>query len=121
MAKPKPSQNAWNVQFVNCNLDKVQKNDMKSKVMSAEELLGGLEAMIDDGYKISFSYDKGNDATGCFATAPVDGHKHKGLCLAARGPDASGALKSLLYKHHVVLDGSWGAAVDRDHERDPWG
>lgn len=122
-SKPKTQtpKNTWDVKFVACELDKETRATVKALPVVPVEILDGLVRMVDSGYKISFNYEQRNDCVGAYATAPSLDHAAHGLCLSARGPDALSALKVLLYKHYVILDGVWTTPVDRDHDGDTWG
>lgn len=119
--KPSNPPKKWDVQFVNCNLDKSTKEQVKKWDVKYEATLDGLDRMIRDGYKISVSYDSYNDCIGVFATQKQEDHPSFGLCLSARGPGLLDAWKVLVFKHFQILDGVWGTIVDQKGQRDDWG
>jgi len=123
MATKKPAQprQSWNVDFIQCELDKATKDHVKTWDPKFEATLDGLDRLIMDGYKVSLSLDKYHDCVGAFMTMPDQQHKSHGLCLAARGPSVLLALKVLVFKHFQILDGNWQTSNRQTGERDEWG
>ena len=108
--------------FVDCNLDKSTKEKAKAWVIEqAAEHMSKISALVDDGYKISFSLDRFHDAYQASMSYQVNGHTNSGFTLSARGPDLGSAVGMLLYKHFVVLDGDWSNGTQRSKDADPWG
>jgi hypothetical protein len=118
--KPKTS-SEWTSIFVRCDLDKDTKEQVKKMDPKYEATLDGLDQLLHDGYKVSFSPDKYHDCCGCFISHPDPAHKNHGQCLTARGPDFLGAAKVAVFKHFTILDGDWGTPVDQKDQRDEWG
>lgn len=93
--------------FVRCELVKEQKAMFEawSASLSADDLLGQLSALLDDGFKLSW----GEGKQGMTASlSNVDGPaESRGYLLSAMAGRAEKALRVLLYKHLVVLEGQW--------------
>lgn len=111
----------YEVVFVQCELDKNTKGTVRNWDTDLAATTGGFDRLLVDGYKISFSPDRYHDCVGVFATMPDKDHKHHGLCLTARGPNALMALKVLVYKHFTILGEDWGTPVAQEKHRDEWG
>jgi len=93
--------------FVQLELTDDQAKQLKATVVTAEQIFEEMERMIDDGYKFSVKYDSYGDCIGAWCQAPAEGHENSGCILTGRGSSAYKALKQLLYKHNVLLVGSW--------------
>lgn len=119
--KPSKSPANYQVQFVQCELDKATKEQVKNWDPKLEATMDIIDRMVVDGYKISVSPDKYHDCVGCFATINDRDHPHFGLCLSARGPNFLQAMKVLAFKHSQVLDGDWGTVVNQKSQGDTWG
>lgn len=122
--KSKPGgkpQNGWESTFIQCELDKAQKDLLKAREVDVDALWGALEDLIDDGYKFSISRDDRNDCTAAFLSSPAGDDGKRKYTLSARGPGAVNALQALCYKHFEVLAGEWGTPGRDRSEKDPWG
>lgn len=113
--------NEWTSIFVRCDLDKSTKEQVKTWDPKYEATLDGIDQLLADGYKVSFSPDKYHDCVGCFISHPETTHKHHGQCLTARGPNWLSAAKVAVFKHFTVLAQDWGTPVDQKDQRDEWG
>lgn len=119
--KPTTTAKTWEVQFVQCELDKATKAAVKAWDVKYTATFDGLDSLITEGYKISYSHDNYHDCVGVFMTMPKLDHEHHGYCLTARGPNWLEAAKVLVYKHFTILQANWGTVVNRAAERDEWG
>jgi len=106
--KYKPPKKAWEVDFVECTLDKDALAELKSWVITPAEILDKMGDMIDDGYKITLSRDENATFVGAYATTKADHETNPKMCLGSRGATIVYSLKALLYKHYVLLDQIWG-------------
>lgn len=113
-SKPKKVRSPWEVQFIQCDLDNAAKLELKSWNISASELLEKMGDMLDDGYKISLSQDKDAQFVGAYATTKNDHTTNPQMCLGGRGATIIHAIKSLLFKHYVLLEQTWGGRVRKD-------
>jgi hypothetical protein len=98
-----------NAEFVQLELTDDQAKQLKAETVSAESLFDSMERMIDDGYKFTFKYDSYGDCVGVWCQPTDDGSENSGCILTGRGSSAGKAIKQLLFKHHILLQGSWRA------------
>ena len=112
---------SWEVDFISVELSKEQKVELRKWDPKFERTVDVVTKLVSDGYKLSLWGDKSHDCVGSTLTSPKREDGKRQQCLSARGPDFLNALKSLAYKHEIVLDGDWGAL---DNSADPdgqWG
>jgi hypothetical protein len=102
------------VKFVQYELDVVQQKACKDHVVSPDEIFDSLLALCSDGYSVSVKYDGYSRAYAAFMQQRTEGGRNFGLILTGRGSSPFKAVKQLLYKHSVCLDGDWGEYVERD-------
>src|SRR5690349_8697390 len=123
MASKKPTEAAkqWQQTFVQCELDKSTKEQVKKWDVKYEATLDGLDRMINDGYKVSIAKDNYNGCVGVFCTMTDKNGPNRDLCLTSRGPGMLDALKVLVFKHFQVLQEHWDTEVNQERRRDTWG
>lgn len=121
MPKKPQKVSEWTALFVKCDLDKETKEHVKTWDPKFTATFDGLDRLLSDGYKVSFSPDKYHDCVGCFISNADVTHKHHGLILSARGPDWLAAAKVAVFKHFTILQENWGTPVDQRDQRDEWG
>lgn len=110
-----PKTSRWNDnQFINYNLDKTQQKECKAYVITEPELFDRLSALITDGYRFGVSLDRDDRTFSAFMQARTSEGPNAGYILTGRGSTAFKALKQLLYKHFVCLDGSWETWAERN-------
>ena len=63
--------------------------------------------LLQDGYRIAFSYNSANDAFTVSVTCRDDDSPNKGMTFTAFAGDWYTALQVALYKHYVVAEGDW--------------
>lgn len=117
----KSSKNSWEVDFVDCLLSKEQKDALIKWDVKGETTFDVITRLIDDGYKLSVVSDKAHDCVLASLTERGELGGIRKRCLPARGPDFFGALRSLVYKHSIVLDGDWGALANNNDGDQRWG
>lgn len=115
--KPLPNQTLW----VACDLNDADKEVLKKKPYNANEMMGGLSALVDAHYRITISFDEKADCVGAYLTAPREKASDPVKCLSARGHTLDQALISLLYKHFEKLQEDWGGVTKGGALIDPWG
>lgn len=121
-AKPKQStRNSWEVDFVNVSLSKEQKLEVAKWDVKGEVTFDTITRLVDDGYKLSISADKAHDCVGAYLTEGASATGARKRCLSARGPDFFGALRSLIFKHSIILEGEWGDVENTPVAGDRWG
>lgn len=113
--------NSYNVMFIRCELDKSDKEAVLKYDPKGVESWDIVSRLVDDGYKLSISADKAHNCVGAYLTSPKQSDGSPQLCLASRGPDIFGALRSLAYKHAIKLDGDWKNGTSPDWDTGAWG
>lgn len=63
---------------------------------------------VQSGYKLSFTFNSGNDTFNAALTGDGGEGKNYTYTMSAFAPDWYNALRLVLFKHHVLLDGDWG-------------
>ncbi len=108
-------------EFVDLELSKTEKAALRDFCTTAEELDAELEEFLSDGTKCTFRRD---DRNNCFVAFgfPPGGGDNDGYILTGRGGSVSRALRQLLFKHKVILEGEWATYHNRgrDSEGDDW-
>jgi hypothetical protein len=117
----KDKRNPWEVDFVNVELSKEQKDMLRKWDMKYESTVDAISKLVDDGFKLSVWGDKAHDCCGATITTPKSTEGGRQKCLSARGPDFLGALKALCYKHLIVLDGVWDTLDNNSDPDSRWG
>jgi len=100
-------------QFVRYELDKEQQSACKASAITEAELFDELLALVGDGYKFTVKWD---DYSQCHASFMQLSHPvgpNANLILTGRGSTPFKALKQLLWKHSVCLDGDWSGYAER--------
>lgn len=94
--------------FVQVELNEAQKMQVKALRDNAmPQVWANVVGLIDEGYKLSLSFDTYNDAYVCAVTSKDVDSPNNGLTLTSRGGTLDGAVASFWYKHTSVLDGVW--------------
>jgi hypothetical protein len=110
----------WEVQFVQCELGKDDKDRLEKWDTGAAETIVILERLVQDGFKLSVWGDKLHDCCGASITEPVRESGDRKRCLTGRGPDFIGAMRAVAYKHAIMLDGDWGNQQPPEDHRSSW-
>jgi hypothetical protein len=115
------SKNGWRG-FVDISVGKDGKTYVQeSMFVEAADVVGELEAIIEDGYKLSVTEDTANGCVIVSATGRTCLDANRGLTLSARGPDFAAGLHMLAYKmYHLAQGGAW-ENVPGQSGGDPWG
>lgn len=94
--------------YLSCDFVATDKMDFRdwSKERTAEDLLGDICLLVEDGYKVAI----GPTARGISASlANFEGpDAYRGYMLSAFAADATTALHAVVYKHLVLLKRDWG-------------
>lgn len=113
--------NPWEVDFVRCELDKTMKEKLKNWDVKGELTYDAIERLISDGYKLTVTGNRDNGSVGAWLTSPKDPGGKRQQCLGARGPSLFGAMRAIVFKHSIILDGNWDASIDASGSADVWG
>ncbi len=107
---PKPTAQRFNdVQFVNWSLSDEDKAKCKAWLLGGGELDDTLGLLIEDGYKITTSWDTYRS---CFTASIVptkDAKSNQGFILTGKGSTPLKASKQVLYIHYHIMDGDWAS------------
>jgi len=94
--------------FVNVRLSDGDKETLAADTeTSITGLVDNASALLYEGYKLGFSYDKTSGSVQATLTCWQEGHEDFGYAISARHPDFDRALHSLLYKHFTLCAGQW--------------
>jgi hypothetical protein len=105
--------------FVNHLLTPEDKELFKTWDCDDHDLWILLQTDIQSGYKISVSFNTQNDTFNATYMCTDEDSPNHGYCLSAFAPDWYNAVKSLVFKHNVVLECVW--PLDGKTIRDTWG
>jgi len=106
--------------FVQCELDRDDKEAVKSNVLKAVEAADFVAKAVEDGYRVTFAWDAKSDAVSVIMTGISDTCQNRGYALSARAPTYLGAITSLMYKHIHKLGEDW-PKTPGGSRRDSWG
>jgi len=105
--------------FVDVKLSDVQRDAFSSWDVHDEELYEIVATVVQGGFKLSTTYNSGNDTftatlTGQNGTGDADGYS-----MSSFAPDWYNALRLLVFKHTVILEGDWARAAQAESAK--WG
>jgi len=72
-----------------------------------DDLMDLLQTTLVEGYKLTLTYNGQSDTYNAAMTCNAEKHVNQGYTMSAFAPSAYSALKLLLYKHAVLLEGDW--------------
>ena len=118
--KPEQKSDLWRG-FVACELTESDRLRLKSwRVDNEERVWDRFYTLVDDGYKLSLSYDSHGNAYVASMTGKATGTGNDGLTLSGRGGTLHNAVSSLVFKHEILLERDWsGAGMQTQREADP--
>lgn len=87
--------------------------------LSSEALTQRVEDLTAEGYRITLTYDKANQASQCSFTCQNERSANNGYTLTARGPSWWDALTVAIFKHDVLTGGEW--PLSEKTTGDKWG
>lgn len=108
--KGTPSTPYDNAEFIRCELNEEQKQDLRKMKKDGWDGWDTLSGLADEGYRISIKYDTYSSSISCFIQQMREDGDNSGLILTGRGRSAQGAVMEALYKHSVIFDGVWPVA-----------
>jgi len=96
--------------FVDQPLLKSQIDQLKVRTFSADECDKCMLVVLEQGYKVSCSFDERHGAFAAYLTQTREDGPNYGWTLTGRGSGPMKALKQLFYKHFVIFENVlWGA------------
>lgn len=93
--------------FVNYELDAIQQKACKEHEVTEVLVFSQLDELCGDGYSFGVRLDRDGVTFASFMQFRGDSGINAGLILSGRGSSPFKALKQVLYKHYVCLDGDW--------------
>lgn len=117
----KASRPAWEVDFVSVELSKEQKKLVQSFDEDLSITMDTITTLVGEGYKLTCSGDKAHDCVAVYLTSPKSPDGARQQCLGARGPDLLNAMRAIVYKHSVILEGEWGTLENNYDPSSQWG
>jgi len=107
--------------WVSADLSDDERADLKGRNINILELVDAVSAVVEEGFKLSVSWDERSDCAGVYLTAPKDRYGSLATCLSARAPSVVQALAVLFYKHFEKLGEDWSSGLKGEGKRDQWG
>jgi hypothetical protein len=97
--------------FINIRLTDADKEALVAGVGETDTttLIDNAAALLYEGYKLSFAYDKTSGSVQATLACWQEGHPDCGHAISSRNPDFIMALHSLLHKHFNVARECWTA------------
>lgn len=115
---PLPFSDEKKPQWISVDLTEKQRADMRARFAENSSVNDALLTLIEQGYKVTLSWDKFSKCFACYVFPVGDEHANSGHILSNRGASPFAALKGAVYRHFVVFDGDWGnreaQVVDED-------
>ena len=93
--------------FVDCVLDKKDKEALRALDLVVEYPYEDLPRLVADGYKVTFSYSEGQGTHVCTLTDQNPGSDFAGYSLSGRSDSLHKAYGTVMYKHLVVWGDGW--------------
>lgn len=94
--------------FVECNLTAENKADLEGMDTETEfPFAEGMAELVDEGYKISFSYDAKNKTHMVTLYDQNPQSDFAGYALTGRGASVRDAWDALMYRHIIILSDGW--------------
>jgi len=105
------------VEFINLELDKEATTDYRGWREDSDHVYTLWTELLEEGYRVNTKYDDYSSSCAAFII-PGDQSGNSGFILTGRGGNAYRAVSEALYKHEVLLSGSWSdaIAVRRGHD-----
>jgi hypothetical protein len=101
----KPDQPAF--RFINIELTKEQKSDLKALVETGEFGYSALHDLHGNGFKVTLSSSDDGKRYTCSITDKSPNSAFWNACITASGSTPLNAVNALLYKHYVVANEDW--------------
>ena len=94
--------------FVQFNLGKTEREEIKASMMPAALAFDRLCEMIEDGYSFKLAWDARSSCMSAMMIGEFTAEDNKGCIMSARHSDLLTAINALLYQHVVMSDvGPW--------------
>jgi len=111
-AKPaKSTGDKWSTTFVDIPLAGHSWEGIAGTWDTPEELYEIAATILEEGYRLGFSYNAANDSFICSVTCKAEESVNNGKTFTAFAGSWYEALQTALYKHYVVAEQNWGGGV----------
>jgi len=110
----KPSTNNQWTTFVEIPVAPEAWNDIQAAYGKTDDMIDGLEGLLDAGIRVSFSYNANNDSVTCSMTGKDGAGENEGKTVVSYGDTWVSALQVALYKHNVITGGKWGGGSPKE-------
>lgn len=104
-----PSTNQW-TQFVDIPLTEDDFDEIGKAFPDFEQVDASVSDLLEAGYRVSLSYNAGNDAFIASVTCKNESDDNNGKTFNAFAGSWVEALQCALYKHFIKARKNWGAA-----------
>jgi len=94
-------------EFVNFTLPPEFETDIEEKFPNSDSVYTALEALIETGYKVTFSYRFDSQSVICSLTCRNEESVNHGKTLTSFAGSWYEALRVAVYKHFIALNSSW--------------
>jgi len=98
------------------NLTNEQDAMFEDWVVSSGVSMVWLEGLIDDGYKVSFSFDEYHSGVSCALYCTDAKKEWAGYSLTAWGGNAGEAFYMICYKHYAIANQMWEIVPERSEK-----
>jgi len=102
--------NAQWTMFVDISMAGREWSEVVKAFGGANQIDDGLDALLRDGYRVSFVHNPSNDAVICSVTCKATNTPNEGKTFNAFAGTWVEALQTALFKHYVVSNMVWGEA-----------
>lgn len=98
--------------FIDYLLSQDEKEQASAYLSESQEgLMAALDQVVDDGYRVAFTYDTKNKCVMVTLIGKTTANPNFDRAMTTRHKDVQTALRMALFKHNVVFEsGSWGSA-----------
>lgn len=110
-ARSQNSDAAWTA-FVDIPVPSDAWEDIQATFGTEEALYEGMAKLMEDGYRVGFSYNRQNDAVICSVTCRNAESENAGLTFNSFAATWPEALATSLYKHCVLTQGHWRKTIE---------
>lgn len=94
--------------FVNLKLTPEEKKAIKDNLLNEEDCFATLQALAEDGYKVSLSYSIPEDVYTAAVTGTYQGRPNAGITMSLRHREIVTAVSGLSWCHQEAgKDGEW--------------
>lgn len=93
--------------FVDVKLTAEDRLDFLRWEQRTDDVVGLLQALSDDGYRVGCSWSGEQQAYTVSLTGRGEGNPNKGLCMTSFAKTLENAMWLALFKHHVITRGAW--------------